>query len=77
MQPTPDGYLGIDLTGTPKRASTCAYLGPTLASAELADLATDDQRIQPQVFPGHPLDRPQGFGDNATDNDLFGHAACG
>lgn len=35
------GYLGIDLTGTPARATTCAYLSPDLATVELADLHTD------------------------------------
>lgn len=45
MQPAPHGYLGIDLTGTPKRASTCAYLDPALGAAELADLATDDELV--------------------------------
>lgn len=63
------GYLGIDLTGTPKRATSCAYLSADLGTAELADVHTDAElwelalHYRPDVIAiDAPLGLPDGWG---------------
>lgn len=58
------GSLGIDLTGTPKRATACAWLSDDMSGVDLADVHTDAalvalaQRHRPDII---AIDAPLGF----------------
>lgn len=72
------GSLGIDLTGTPRRATTCAWLADDLQTVTLADVRTDEELVafahdhQPKVI---AIDAPLGFPDGWGCLDL--PCACG
>lgn len=62
------GFLGIDLAGTERTATTCAFLAPGLASAELAHVYTDAElrglalHYRPDVIAvDAPLGLPEGW----------------